>query len=357
MGLDDPEKIKSMMCSSIWVEEASELNDADFTMLDLRLRGIEEEDRQFGMVSDMDLLYYKQMILSFNPVSETLWLKKRFFDTDQDGDTYILHTTYKDNDFVGSKYAAILEKRYKFDENLYRIYVKGEWGRIKTGSEFYFNFKRSDHVRQIDYQYDSPIHLGFDFNVNPYITALIVQILKRDYTDEQGKPRTHYFVNFIDEYALPNPKNTTEQLCDVIKADYKDKLTHGLYIYGDASGRASSTKTNLNDYDIIEYILADFMTNYSNRVPRANPLVRRRRWFVNKMLYKGGFNISIQISEKCVKLIEDLENVIESEDGSKHKKIERDPVSRVAFERYGHFSDIFDYILCGAFENYYDTFI
>jgi hypothetical protein len=75
------------------------------------------------------------------------------------------------------------------------------------------------------------------------------------------------------------------------------------------------------------------------------------------MLYKGGFNISIQISEKCVKLIEDLENVIESEDGSKHKKIERDPVSRVAFERYGHFSDIFDYILCGAFENYYDTFI
>ena len=65
-GLDDVEKLKSIYSiTGIWIEEASEITESDFNQLDIRLRG---ESR-----------YYKQIIISFNPVDVNHWLKKRFF--------------------------------------------------------------------------------------------------------------------------------------------------------------------------------------------------------------------------------------------------------------------------------------
>lgn len=64
-GLDDPEKLKSIAgITGIWIEEASELEQKDFQQLDLRLRGPTK--------------YYKQIILTFNPISALHWLKKVF---------------------------------------------------------------------------------------------------------------------------------------------------------------------------------------------------------------------------------------------------------------------------------------
>ena len=66
-GLDDVEKLKSIYAiTGIWIEEASELLEGDFNQLDIRLRG--------------ETRYYKQIIVTFNPVSVTHWLKARFFD-------------------------------------------------------------------------------------------------------------------------------------------------------------------------------------------------------------------------------------------------------------------------------------
>ena len=66
-GLDDVERLKSIAgITSIWVEEATELTEGDFDQIDLRLRG--------------ETANYKQIILSFNPIDESHWLKKRFFD-------------------------------------------------------------------------------------------------------------------------------------------------------------------------------------------------------------------------------------------------------------------------------------
>lgn len=66
-GLDDREKLKSIYdITGIWIEEASELEEADFNQLDIRLR--------------TEFPYYLQIILSFNPISITHWLKRRFFD-------------------------------------------------------------------------------------------------------------------------------------------------------------------------------------------------------------------------------------------------------------------------------------
>lgn len=341
IGLDDPEKIKSIVASGAWIEEATELEENDFSMLDLRFRG--------------ESPYPKQIIITFNPIDETHWIKKVFFDRDQKDMTYILHTTYRDNYFIDEQYKKVLEEKYAFDENLKRIYVYGEWGRIKRGSEFFFNFKYDRHiVKDMVLFKDEPLHLSFDFNVNPHITCLVAQIIKRDVRMDDGKIKMYFFVNVYDEITLPNPHNTTERLCDEIVRRYNRHLPVGCFIYGDASGKMTSTRSNINDYDIIQEILRSYISNYSMRVPKANPQIKIRRNFINKVFY-GSYNIEIRINEKCKALITDLQSVLESEEGGVTKQMGRNYTSGIVYEKYGHASDCFSYLLCEAFRNYYDS--
>lgn len=342
IGLDDPEKIKSIVSTSAWLEEATEFDEADFKQIDLRFRG--------------EAQYYKQIILTFNPINESHWLKKRFFDQDQLGMTFILHTTYLDNFFLDAQYKKVLEESVRFDENMYRIYVKGEWGRIRTGAEFYFNFKAEKHVKEIEFTPGLPLHISFDFNVNPYITCSVHQIIRREIKDDRGNIRSYFFVNTIDEIALPNPYNTTEQLCDDVLKRHERNMGAGIFIYGDATGKNTSTKSNVSDYDIIKHILGRYMSNFSMRVPKTNPMIKQRRNFVNKLLY-GGFNVQWRIHPKCKKLIEDLESCIEAADGGIHKQTARDAVSNVVYEKFGHMSDNATYFLCSAFEPQFKSMI
>lgn len=113
-GLDDPEKLKSIYrITSIWIEEASELDEADFLELDRRLRDKSE--------------YYQQIIISFNPISIMHWLKKRFFDT-PNPDVVTHKSTYKDNRFLSEQNAKVLESYKDTDPYHYAVYCLGEWG-------------------------------------------------------------------------------------------------------------------------------------------------------------------------------------------------------------------------------------
>lgn len=126
-GLDDVEKLKSISgINRIWVEEASEISEEDFNQLNLRLRG------------NCPLGY--QMTLTFNPISELHWLKKRFFD--QGTDAYVLKTTYKDNKFLDEAYIRTLKRLEKEDYQYFRIYALGEWGSL--GNLVYTNWERQD---------------------------------------------------------------------------------------------------------------------------------------------------------------------------------------------------------------------
>lgn len=113
-GLDDVEKLKSIYnITGIWIEEASELEEGDFNQLDIRLRG--------------ETRYYKQIILSFNPISVTHWLKRRFFDqADPRARTH--RSTYKDNRFLDGEAAATLESFKDRDPYYYQVYCLGQWG-------------------------------------------------------------------------------------------------------------------------------------------------------------------------------------------------------------------------------------
>ena len=113
-GLDDVEKLKSIYdITGIWIEEASELKESDFQQLDIRLRG--------------DFPEYQQIILSFNPVSVTHWLKRRFFD-EKDPRACVHESTYLDNRFLPPEAAATLTGFRDRDEYYYQVYCLGEWG-------------------------------------------------------------------------------------------------------------------------------------------------------------------------------------------------------------------------------------
>lgn len=116
-GLDDVEKLKSITFSrgeltDVWIEEASEILEADFNQLDVRLRGKGTQ---------------KQIVISFNPIDINHWLKKRFFDKKNDK-VAICHSTYKDNKFLDEDYKALLESYKYTDEYYYNVYCLGMWG-------------------------------------------------------------------------------------------------------------------------------------------------------------------------------------------------------------------------------------
>lgn len=113
-GLDDVEKLKSIYnVTSIWIEEASELLESDFNQLDIRLRG--------------ETAYYKQILITFNPISILHWLKKRFFDQ-RSPQVRTHRSTYKDNRFLDDEAIRVLESFKETDEYYYTVYCLGEWG-------------------------------------------------------------------------------------------------------------------------------------------------------------------------------------------------------------------------------------
>ena len=110
-GLDDVEKLKSIFdITGIWIEEASELEEGDFNQLDIRLR--------------TEFPFYLQMILTFNPISITHWLKKRFFDT-KDPRATVHESTYKDNRFLTPEARITLEAFRETVKTLAYIVVVG----------------------------------------------------------------------------------------------------------------------------------------------------------------------------------------------------------------------------------------
>lgn len=329
-GLDDPEKIKSIYnITSIWIEEATELEKGDFDQLDLRLRN--------------DSVNYKQIIFSFNPVSETHWIKAELFDNQVENCT-LLHSTYKNNSFLDTEYIDTLNKRVANDENLHRIYVLGEWGRIITGAEYYTAFNRLKHVKEVAYKHELPLHPTYDQNIVPYISCVVAQIEKKD---------DIYYVNCINELALSNPKNSTKWLCNEFLNLYP--APGHIYYYGDASGNKQDTRNNQTDYDIIRTNFSKWISNSSDRTLRINPPHKKRRQFINAIL-NDKLPIRITIDPKCKLLITDLEYVKEDIDGGTLKEKAKNKQTGQSYEKYGHLSDAFCYLLIQAFRSYYDSF-
>ena len=144
-GLDDVERLKSIQgITGIWIEEATELTQEDFRQLDIRLRG--------------KTANYKQIILSFNPIYITHWLKGEFFDEQHPKeDCTTLSTTYKDNKFLDKQAIKVLEGFKETDPYYYMVYCLGRWGVV--GKTIFDAQKVTERLIQLQKQ--KPLKEGF----------------------------------------------------------------------------------------------------------------------------------------------------------------------------------------------------
>ncbi len=143
VGVDDPEKLKSIEgITSIWIEEASELTLKDFQEIDRRLRG--------------KTANYKQIILTYNPISVMNWTQKQFIEgiptpplnkimNEPDKKLTVLRTNYKANRFIDNEYKEILEG---YSGNARTVYTLGEYGKLEHA--VYSNWDIIDEFPETD---------------------------------------------------------------------------------------------------------------------------------------------------------------------------------------------------------------
>lgn len=118
VGLDTEEKLLSLTnISTVWVEEAYEVEKSKVEQLNLRMRGTAAN---------------QQLILSWNPISKHSWLYEFTVNNPPENSVFI-HSTYKDNPFLNPEYVQALDEMEVRNPEKYRVYGRGEWGVDSSG--------------------------------------------------------------------------------------------------------------------------------------------------------------------------------------------------------------------------------
>lgn len=171
-GLDDPFKITSITTQKgvlcwLWIEEAYEIdNEEDFDILQESIRGKVPK----GL--------FKQITLTFNPWNEKHWIKKRFFDCN-DNDILAITTNYMINEWLDNADKKMFEDMKKNNPRRYQVAGLGEWG--VTNGLVYENFFEMDFdVEEIKKRKNIVSIFGLDFGYTNDPTALFCGLVGID---------------------------------------------------------------------------------------------------------------------------------------------------------------------------------
>ena len=360
-GLDDSEKIKGLAnFKRVVLEEISQFDEVDLKQIRKRLRGRKNQ----------------QIIGLFNPIDETHWLKTEVFDKEElievitdtnitskhisdKGNFVVYKVNYLNNYFIVGKWDEKgnliggfvdqhtiddFEKDKVDDFNYYQIYGLGNWGKLRTGGEFWKDFNTNLHVHNNVWKKELPLHIVWDENVNPHITCTIWQI--------EGAN-----VYQIDEICLGDPHNRVLDACNEFKKRYPQHEVSGLFIYGDRTSIKEDTKMEKGENFFTK--IQQYLSIYPHklRMQRRNPSVALSGAFINEIYrstYKG---ISISIGSNCKKSLFDYQYALEDSDGTIKKSKKTNPVTKVSYEEFGHCSDTKRYFLTVAFEKEYNDYL
>lgn len=360
-GLDDSEKIKGLAnFKRVVLEEISQFDEVDLKQIRKRLRGRKNQ----------------QIIGLFNPIDETHWLKTSIFDKEElievktgtnitskhineKGNFVVYKVNYLNNYFIVGKWDKKgnliggfvdqhtiddFEKDKKDDFNYYQIYGLGNWGKLRTGGEFWKDFDTNKHVDNLLWNKDLPLHIVWDENVNPHITCTIWQIIGTN-------------VMQIDEICLPDPHNRVYDACNEFKKRYPNHEVKGLFIYGDRTSVKEDTKMEKGENFFTK--IQQYLSSYPHklRLQRRNPSVVQSGAFINEIYRIGYKGISIMIGSNCKKSIFDYQYALEDSDGTIKKSKKKNPVTGVLYEEFGHCSDTKRYFLTVAFETEYNEYL
>lgn len=168
-GMDDPLKLTSISVPQgyicfCWIEEAYEINkESDFDMLDESIRG------------ELPPGLFKRLTITFNPWSERHWLKKRFFDKEDDS-VLALTTNYLCNEWLDESDKALFERMKVNNPRRYQVAGLGNWG-IVDGLIFE-NWKEEQfNIDDIKTKCESIFGLDFGYTNDP--TALFCGLLDK----------------------------------------------------------------------------------------------------------------------------------------------------------------------------------
>lgn len=353
-GLDDSEKVKGISnFKRVVLEEVSQFDEVDLKQIRKRLRGRANQ----------------QIIGIFNPISEEHWIKLNVFDKENLkevqsdingkwvndlGNTVILKTNYLDNKFIvgdgkGGGYIDQhtiddFEKDKINDYAYYLVYGLGNWGKIRTGGEFWKDFNANKHIQNVKYNPELPLFIWWDENVNPYLTCLVFQI--------QGKKCTQ-----IDEICLEDPRNRIKHVCAEFRQRYPQGIVKGLFVGGDRTSWKEDSKKEKgeNFFTDILYQLSDYKPNL--RLQTVNPSIVLSGAFINEIWARNEQGIELIIGSNCKKSLHDYQYALEDSDGTLKKTKKIHPITKISFEEFGHPSDALRYFITMNFANEYHNYL
>ena len=321
--------------SGCFIDECGELDEKAVEILFSRIRW-----------NIPNTLVVPKMLLSTNPCLG--WVRSRFV-LDDDGnevvcrkyERYIPYSVYDNPD---------AEFRRQYLNGLLRISNKADRERLLYGNwqyvdvneaAAYWNFDGTIHLveglREKVYDPTKPLISGWDFNVSPYMSEMEFQIdfdNKKIYVLEEtlGKPE--------------DKENNTPKLAEKVRNKLLNRQhLGGVIVTGDPAGAARSTQTveGVNNYTIIVDNLKNSVLNPHIKLLSKQPPQVNRLEFINSLL-NGFEGWKVLIDMRCRKLTEDLIYQQKNGDGTKSKKKVMNPKTGVKEEKYGHLSDILDYV-------------
>lgn len=387
-GLDDSEKIKGLSSfKRVVLDEWSEFEESDYKQIRLRLRGVEGQ----------------QIIYTFNPIKETHWIKKNVFDKQKwheipmsvvlDGqrlpeeltkvksirmnesrvimhkrtgemiehspDTVVIQTTYLNNFWVvGSpdgtygyydeQCIATFEYDREHDPDYYNVYALGEWGVLRTGTEFFGSFNRGIHTGEAPFDPELSVHLSIDSNVLPYISISYWQI------HTEGKTS----IRQIGETCAESPNNSARKAAKLVAKRLHEMGVNKVYLHGDASTRAANTidDDKRSFLDLFISVLQKEGIEVVDCVGNKNPNVSMTGEFINAIFDKMFEDIDILIDEHCVISIEDYMSVQKDVNGAILKTKIKNKTTGQTYEEHGHISDTFRYVVADVLKDEFIRF-
>lgn len=198
------------------------------------------------------------------------------------------HWTTLDNPYIDP--LEVEEAKQDLDEKGFKQEYLATWETY--GSLAYYNFEEGKHIKvQPPINPGVPLHLCFDFNVNP-TTLLLSQ-------HENNKLR--YKKEY--SYADSSTERTMQNFCE----DFKDKREHlAIAIRGDSTGNSRKSNTGRADYDYIKDWLGKYGFKYSMQVRASNPPIIDRVKIVNGWLKPLEGDHKIEVDPNCKGLIKDF---------------------------------------------------
>lgn len=377
-GLDDSEKIKGLSSfKRVVLDEESEFEEEDYKQIRKRLR---------GMVG-------QQIITTFNPIKETHWIKTQVFDKEKwheipkiveiagrelppqltdvksirmnepksilnprtkeieehPSDTVVIQTTYLNNfwvvgspdgtyGFYDEQCVADFERDRLNDPDYYNVYALGEWGVIRTGSEFFSSFNRGVHTGVCEYDPTLPVHISVDSNVLPYISCTYWQI-----SLDGGKKH----IRQIGETCADSPNNTVRKAAKLVAKRLHEMGVDKVILHGDASTRAAN---NIDDekrsfHDLFIDTMQKECIEVIDKVSNKNPSVPMSGEFINAIFDAVLPGLQITIDENCKVSTEDYMSVQKDVNGGILKTKVKNKITMQTYEEHGHISDTFRYVV------------